>query len=580
MAEVFTIQINGKPVHAEEGVTVLEASYGDKYARRQYDIKIPCIQYLRGVQEHDDSGLCTVEIGGELVNASRVEAKPGMEVWTNTPAALEAQRAALDAMLATHDLDCRNCVRTGSCELQNLQWKLRVTKEPECAKRKTHPVDENSIVVRDQDKCILCGRCVAACNEVQRVGAIEMKDESVAVVGASTLDGSACVSCGQCIVSCPTGALRERDDTDAIQALLGDPDKFVVIQAAPSVRAAIGEHFGYPTGSATVGKLASALRALGFDRVYDTVFGADLTIMEEANELVERLEAEGTLPMFTSCCPGWVKYCEQEFPQLIPNLSSCKSPQQMFGATIKSYIAKHEGIDPENIVVVSAMPCTAKKFEITRPSMEGAGTGLADVDFSITARELGRWLERRDVSFMSLPEGEFDSPVKEGTGAGVIFGATGGVMEAALRTAADKLSGESLEEVQYTDVRGIDGVKGAVYDIAGNKVKVAAVSGLANAHALMEKIANGEADYTFVEVMACPGGCVNGGGQPRRLATDHMVDDVRATRGNTLYGIDEASAYRKSHDNPDIKKLYKEHLGEPGGEKAHALLHTAYMDRA
>lgn len=580
---MIRIHINGNPVHAREDATILEASREDKYASKQFDINILSLQYLKGVQQADLSGLSVVEVKGMdgLINASTVKVTEEMEIYTKTPSVIEAQRAALDKILAIHDLDCKNCLRTGKCELQQIQYRLRLTKDPQCAKIKTDPIDESSIIVRDNNKCVRCGRCIAACTTIQSIGAIKMEGEGLTgkVVPAegTSLNDTKCVNCGQCIAVCPVGALRERDDTDKIFAAIADPKKFVVIQAAPSVRASIGEYFGYPIGSETEGKLAAALRALGFDRVFDTEFGADLTVMEEAAEFIDRIKNGGMLPLATSCCPAWVKYCEQEFPEFLPSVSSCKSPQQMFGAVVKSYFAKKEGIAKEDIVVVSAMPCTAKKFEITRDGE--AGAGVPDVDFSITVRELGRMIESAGIPFLALPNEKFDSPLGFGSGAATIFGATGGVMEAALRTAADWLSGEELKDVSYTAVRGIEGLKEATYTIAGKEVKVAAVSGLANAKALMEKIAAGKADYSFIEVMACPGGCVNGGGQPQQLAVIRTVVDLRSERAEALYGIDENAGIRKAHDNPEIKELYSAYLGEPGSSKSHELLHTTYVKR-
>lgn len=574
------IYINGNPVHAREDATILEASFEDKYASKQFDLYIPTIQYLKGVQECDASGLPMVEVKGVegLVNAASIRVTADMEVTTNSPAAIAAQKEALAAILKEHDVDCRHCVRTGNCELQNLQWHFRLNKPAAEARNKTWSVDEESIIIRDENKCVRCGRCVAACTELQGIGAIERRaDGRVLPLGGGKLSATKCVSCGQCITVCPVGALRERDDTDRILAAIADPEKFVVIQAAPSVRASVGEYFQYPVGAEVEGKLAAALRRLGFDRVFDTTFGADLTIMEEAAEFLERQKSGSSLPLITSCCPSWVQFCEQEFPALLPHVSSCKSPQQMFGAVIKSWYAEKLGLSKENIVVVSAMPCTAKKFELTREGQ--AGAGVPGVDFSITARELCRMLERQDVAFMSLPDEDFDSPLGQGSGAGVIFGATGGVMEAALRTAADWISGEKLERVEYSAVRGVAGVKEAEVTLNGSVVRIAAVSGLANARALMEKVAAGQADYAFIEVMACPGGCVNGGGQPQQISSVHMTKDLRAQRASTLYGLDEHNALRKAHDNPEVQELYRSFLSQPGSQKAHALLHTTYHQR-
>lgn len=577
---MITITINGRPVHAREGATVLEASREDKYASRQFDINVLSLNYLKDVQAQDFSGLCIAEISGKgIVNASTVAVEEGMEITTNPPEVVAMQQKALREILDHHDLDCRNCLRTGNCELQELQHALRTTKKASDAKRKLEPVTEDGILIRDHNKCVRCGRCVAVCGHVQGIGAIRMEGEGmegrvVPSKGASLAE-SGCVNCGQCISVCPVGALRERDDVDRILALLADPEKYVVIQVAPSVRASIGEMFGYPVGSETKGKLVAALRALGFDRVFDTVFGADLTIMEEASELISRLEHGGKLPMFTSCCPGWVSYCENNHKELLEHISTCKSPQQMFGAMVKTYLSEKEGIAKDRIVVVSAMPCTAKKYELTRPGQDAAG--VFDVDYSITNRELGRMIEGADISFLALEDQEFDVPFGIGTGAGTIFGATGGVMEAALRTANDWMNGTSQEAIDFRELRGVAGVKEADYKVGNRTLKVAAVSGLNNTEMLLEKIQSGQASYDFVEVMACPGGCVNGGGQPQQLSEKRTVIDIRENRANTLYHLDERNSVRKSYENSAIKELYSSYLKQPGSDKAHAYLHTTYQ---
>lgn len=551
---MINITINGNPVHARKGATVLEASREDKYASKQYDINVISLNYLKGVQTQDDSGLCIVEIEGQgIVNASTTIVEEGMVVKTNSPEVVKLQKEALTKILAQHDLDCRNCLRTANCELQTIQHTLRTTKAAKDAKRKVEPEANYGIIIRDNNKCIRCGRCVAACNNIQGIGAIKMEGEGLAgkVVPSkgTTLFESGCVSCGQCIASCPVGALRERDDVDDIFAAIADPDKYVIVQVAPSVRASVGEAFGYPVGSETKGKLAAACRALGFDRVYDTVFGADLTIMEEAKELVARAASGTNMPMFTSCCPGWISYCENNHPELLEQLSSCKSPHQMFGAMTKTYLAEKEGLNKENIVVVSVMPCTAKKYEIIRPDQ--AAAGVPDVDYAITNREFARMIARADIAFLALDDEEFDEPLGIGTGAGTIFGAAGGVMEAALRTA-----------------KGMYGVE---------ELRIATVSGLAEAERLLEKMKSGEAVYDFVEVMACPGGCVNGGGQPQQSAELQTVVDIRKKRAASLYRLDEKNDVRKSYENSAIKELYSTYLGEPGSEKAHAYLHTTYQ---
>jgi len=577
---MFQITINGNPVTTHDGATIYEAAFEDQYARTQFDTDILSLQYLKGVQEKENSGLCIVEVAGKgIVNAVDTVVEPFMAVMTNSVEVRNRQKEALQEILKHHDRDCRNCNRTGNCELQDIQHSLRMTKNPAKEAFDAVPVRTDGIIVRDDNKCIRCGRCVAACENLQGIGAIKMEGEGMTAKivpsKGSTLIESGCVGCGQCITVCPVGALYERDDVTAVLEAVKDPEKYVVIQAAPSVRASISEAFGYPIGSGTKGKLAAALRQIGFDRVFDTVFSADLTIMEEANELVERIQKGGILPMFTSCCPGWINYCETFYGDMIGHLSSCKSPQQMFGAMVKTFLAEKEGIPAEKIVVVSTMPCTAKKRELGRDYQNAAG--VPDVDYSLTSRELARLIQQEGISFPGLEEEEFDAPLGIGSGAGTIFGATGGVMEAALRTANDWLNGEPQDALDFSEVRGIAGVKEATYKVGGMELRVAAVSGLENAKALLEKIRSGEAQYDFVEFMACPGGCVNGGGQPQQKAKVRMVDDIRAERAMTLYHLDQKDTLRKSHENPEIIELYDSYLGKPGSEKAHAYLHTKYQ---
>ena len=445
-----------------------------------------------------------------------------------------------------------------------------------------HELDDSAAhMIRDNNKCILCRRCVAVCEKTQGIGVIGPNNRGFATMIGSAfgmgLGETSCVSCGQCIAVCPTGALYEKDYTSQIIEAIADPEKYVVVQTAPSVRAGLGEEFGYPMGTDVEGKMAAALRRLGFDKVFDTDWAADLTIMEEATELLDRVKNGGVLPMITSCSPGWIKYCEHYFPDMTENLSTCKSPQQMFGAMLKTYFAKKEGIDPKKIVSVSVMPCTAKKFEIGRDDQSAAG--VPDVDIAITTRELARLIKRCGIEFTKLPDETFDNPMGESTGAGVIFGATGGVMEAALRTAVETLTGEELANLEFTDVRGTKGIKEASYNVAGMDVKVAVASGLGNARELLNKVKAGEADYHFIEIMGCPGGCVNGGGQPQVSGDVRNFTDVRGIRAGVLYRNDEAKAIRKSHENPEIKKLYDEYLGAPGSHRAHETLHTSYVKR-
>ena len=580
---MLQITINGNPVTAREGATIIQAASEDKYASAQFDLDVLSLQYLKGVQEKDDSGLCIVEVQGKgVVNAADTLVEPDMKIITDSIKVREEQRAALKKILDHHDRDCRHCSRTGNCELQDVQHKLRMTKNPAKESFASVPVKTDGIIVRDDNKCIRCGRCVAACENLQGIGAIRMEGEGmtakVVPANGETLIESGCVGCGQCITVCPVGALHERDDVDAVLELVKDPDKYVVIQAAPSVRASISEAFGYPIGSGTKGKLAAALRQIGFDRVFDTVFSADLTIMEEANELVERIQNGGTLPMFTSCCPGWINYIETYYDDMLAHVSTCKSPQQMFGAMVKTFLSEKEGIPAEKIVVVSTMPCTAKKRELTREDQKAAG--VPDVDFSLTSREVARMIERCGISFPGLQDEDFDAPLGIGSGAGTIFGATGGVMEAALRTANDWLNGEEQEEIEFSEVRGVKDLKEATYKVGDLTLRVAIVSGLKNAKELLEKIKSGEAQYDFIEFMACPGGCVNGGGQPQQKASVRMVNDLREERAMTLYRLDKKDTLRKSHENPEIKELYSSYLGKPGSEKAHATLHTSYQSQA
>lgn len=572
------LKINGIEVEAPKGATILEAAH-------LADIQIPTLCFLKEINEIGACRICVVEVKGAktLVAACMHPVSNGMEVWTNTPKVLESRRKTLQLLLSNHDRKCLSCVRSGNCELQKLCRELNVTDETYYEGEKTpSEIDDSAAhMIRDNSKCILCRRCTAVCDKVQGIGVIGANERGFATYIGSPygmgLGETSCVSCGQCIAVCPTGALQEKDYTDQMLAAIADPDKYVVVQTAPSVRAALGEEFGYPIGTDVEGKMAAALRRMGFDKVFDTDFSADLTIMEEAHEFLNRVQNGGVLPLITSCSPGWVKYCEHYFPDLLDHLSSCKSPQQMFGAVTKTYFAEKMGLDPEKIVCVSVMPCTAKKFEIGRPDQSAAG--VPDVDIAITTRELARLIKRCGINFVNLPEETFDDPLGESTGAGVIFGATGGVMEAALRTAVETLTGETLGSLDFEEVRGTKGIKEASYLVNGLEVKVAVASGLANAREILEKIRRGEAEYHFIEIMACPGGCVNGGGQPQVPAEVRNFQDIRALRAKVLYQNDAQKALRKSHENPSIQKLYAEYLGEPGSHKAHKILHTSYIKR-
>ncbi len=577
--DTVTLKINGMTVTAPKGATILEAA-------RLAGIDIPTLCFLKEINEIGACRICVVEVKGarSLVASCVYPVNEGMEVFTNTPKVLESRKKTLQLILSNHNRKCLSCVRSGHCELQQLCNDLGVESEDIYdGEKNEYELDMSAAhMVRDNNKCILCRRCMAVCEKVQGVGVIGanergFKTEISSAFGMGLADTS-CVSCGQCIAVCPTGALYEKDFTDDILKAIADPAKHVVVQVAPAVRAALGEEFGYPMGTGVEGKMAAALRRIGFDKVFDTNFSADLTIMEESHEFLDRVKNGGVLPMITSCSPGWIKYCEHYFPDMTENLSSCKSPQQMFGAVVKTYYAEKMGIDPKDIVSVSVMPCTAKKFEIGRPDQNAAG--VADVDISITTRELARLIRRLGINFRNLPDEGFDSPLGSGTGAAVIFGVTGGVMEAALRTAVWKLTGEKDgSPIEFTEVRGTAGIKEATYNVAGMDVKVAVASGLKNAKELLTRVKNGEANYHFIEIMGCPGGCVNGGGQPQVPAMVRNFTDIRAERAKALYSLDEQNTLRCSHENPDIKELYATYLGEPGSHKAHDILHTTYVKR-
>lgn len=572
---MVNIKINGVPCSAPEGSTILEAA-------RLAGIKIPTLCFLKDINEIGACRICVVEVKGArtLVAACVYPINEGMEVFTNTPKVIESRRTTLELILSNHKRECLSCVRSGSCELQELCNEYNVVEDYYEGENPAIEIDDSAAhMTRDNSKCILCRRCVAACEKLQGIGVIGANERGFAVQIASPFDMSlaetACVSCGQCITACPTGALKEKDDTAKILEAIADPEKMVVVQAAPAVRASLGEAFGYPIGTNVEGKMIAAMRRLGFDKVFDTNFSADLTIMEESAEFIDRVQNGGVLPMITSCSPGWIRYCENYFPEFIPNLSSCKSPQQMFGAVVKTYYAQKLGKNPEDIFSVSIMPCTAKKYEIGRDDQSAAG--IPDLDATITTRELARLIKQAGIMFNDLPDEVCDSPLGTGTGAAVIFGATGGVMEAALRTAVWKLTGKpDSTPIEFTDVRGVDGIKEATYNVAGMEVKVAVASGLANAKALLKKVKSGEANYHFIEIMACPGGCVNGGGQIIQPSSVRSFTDIRAERAKVLYDIDSANTMRCSHENPDVKALYDEFLGETGSHKAHEVLHTSY----
>ncbi len=576
--KMINIKINGMSCSVPYGTTILEAA-------RQVGIEIPTLCYLKEINEIGACRFCVVEVTGarSLVAACvfPIE-REGTEIFTNSEKVRKARKTTLELILSTHERKCLSCVRSGNCELQKLCKEYGVEEEDRFdGDKPVYEIDYSAAhMVRDNNKCILCRRCIAACD-----------NQGISVIGANArgidthvgspfelpLGTTSCISCGQCIVNCPTGAIYEKDDTAKVFAAINDPSKYVVVQAAPAVRATLGECFGMPIGTDVTGKMFAALRRLGFKKVFDTNFSADLTIMEEATELLSRVKNGGVLPMITSCSPGWIKYCEHYFPTELDHLSTCKSPMQMQGAVIKTYYAEKNGIDPKDIVSVAIMPCTAKKFECGRDDENGSG--YPDVDYVLTTRELGRMIKTAGINFVNLPDEDCDAPLGQGTGAAVIFGATGGVMEAALRTAAEVITGESLENPEFTDVRGMEGIKEASYKLGDLDVKVAIASGTKNAKALMEKVKDGTADYTFIEIMGCPGGCINGGGQPVQDATTRNFTDLKALRAAALYENDKNRPSRKSHENEDVKTLYAEYLGEPNSHKAHKILHTSYVAR-
>ncbi|MBQ7921049.1 MAG: iron hydrogenase small subunit [Clostridia bacterium] len=577
---MVNVKINGVEYSVPAGITVLEAC---KYAK----IDIPTLCYLKDINEIGACRLCLVEVTGArgMVAACVYPVADGMEIQTNTPKIRAARKTNLELVLSAHEKKCLSCIRSTNCELQKLAQEYKADEDHFVYGEKGAKVSldtSSPSIIRDNNKCILCRRCVAACNKLQGIGAIGATnrgyDTEIAPSFEKVLADTSCINCGQCIVACPVGALYEKDDTQKVLDAIADPTKHVAICCAPSVRTAIGECFGYEPGTDAQGKMVAALKALGFDGVYDMNFTADLTIMEEATEFLSRVKNGGKLPLITSCSPGWVKYCEHYFPEMTENLSTCKSPQQMFGAIYKSYFAEKLGLDPKDIVFVSAIPCTAKKFEVGRDGQ--SNDGMANVDVAVTTRELGRMIEQAGIDFKALDDAEFDMPIEIGSGAGAIFGATGGVMEAALRTAAEVLEGKSFEKVDYEEVRGTEGIKFAAYKLGGVEVKVAVASGTANAAKLLKGVQDGTYDVQFIEIMACPGGCVNGGGQPIQPAVVRNNIDLRAVRASVLYNADaKLLTYRKSHENPIVKKVYEEFLGEPNSHKAHELLHTHYVKR-
>ena len=581
------ITINNQPFEVQEGITIMEAC-------TSIGINIPSLCYLQDVSHNASCGVCVVEVRGakSLTRSCITQVAEGMEITTNSQRTMEARRVNVELLLANHPQDCLICDRNQNCELQQITFELGINRKQFV---RTHgeikSLDKSSLsIVRDPEKCILCGRCVAVCSEVQGVNAIDFAGRGLKSKISTFLDLGmglvACTNCGQCALVCPTGAITEKSAISDVWKALSDPNKVVLVQTAPAVRVGIGEAMGMQFGSLVTGQMVAGLRRLGFSKVFDTNFAADLTIIEEGHELINRIKTGGVLPMITSCSPGWIKFVEHFYPKSLSHLSSCKSPQQMFGAIAKTYYAEKTGLDPRNIVVVSVMPCTAKKFEARRPEMDSAfqywkeklhlsnEDKFYDVDDVLTTRELARMFHETGIDFTHLPMEQFDNPLGESTGAAVIFGTTGGVMEAALRTAYEVFTGKTLSNINFTDVRGENGIKEAEIDLEGTKIKVAVAHTLKNARIILEQIEDGTSPYTFIEVMTCPGGCLGGGGQP--IPTNY---DIRKKRAESIYYEDAHKSIRKSHENPEIKALYKNFLKEPLGEKSHHLLHTKYMDR-
>ncbi|MDE5592883.1 MAG: [FeFe] hydrogenase, group A [Clostridiales bacterium] len=573
------LKVNGVPVTVPEGTRILDAAI-------KAGFNIPTLCYMKDLCNESSCRVCVVEIKNnrKLMTACSTVVAEGMEVFTNTPKVRASRKITLELMLSNHHKECLSCVRSGKCELQTLATEYGCDYAKYSGEMNDYKVDDATpYLVRDNNKCILCRRCVAVCNKVQTVGVIDAGNRGFATKIASpfgkSLGDVPCVACGQCINVCPTGALREKDSISEVEKLLADPSKTVIVGTAPSVRAALGEEFGYPIGTDTEGKMVAALKAIGFDKVFDVDMAADMTIMEEGTEFLGRLNnPKAVLPMITSCSAGWIRFIEYNYPELLPNLSSCKSPQQMFGAIMKTYYAEKMGLDPKNVAVVTIMPCIAKKFELTRDDQSAAG--VPDIDASLTTRELARMIKNYGINFAKLdPKTEFDNPIGKGSTAGLIFGATGGVMEAALRTVAEVATGKTLDNIDFKAVRGTKGIKEATVTLNGKQINIAVASGLGNARKLMDEIKAGKSKYHFIEIMACPGGCVNGGGQPIVDSATRNLVDVAKTRAGVLYKKDKKDVLRKSHENPIVKTLYKEYFGEPNSHKAHEVLHTTYVKR-
>jgi NADH-quinone oxidoreductase subunit G/NADP-reducing hydrogenase subunit HndD len=569
---MITLTIDNQKVTVEEGTTILEAA-------KQLGINIPTLCYLKDLNVIGACRVCMVEVQGArtFVPSCVAPVAEGMVVRTNTPAVIKARKLVLELILSDHPMECLTCVRNQNCELQELAEQFGIREVRFEGAKTEYPIDDSApAITRDPRKCVLCRRCIAVCSNVQTVNALTAQERGFDTVIAPAfnekLANAECVQCGQCSLVCPTAAIQEKEDIDKVWAALADPNKHVVVQTAPATRVQVGETMGMEPGSIVTGKMVAGLRRLGFDKVFDTDFTADLTIMEEGNELLHRIKTGGVLPMITSCSPGWIKFAEHFYPDLLPHLSTCKSPQQMFGALAKTYYAQKEGIDPANVFVVSIMPCTAKKFEAQRPEMNSSG--YQDVDVVLTSRELGRMFKQANINIADLPEEDYDEPLGISTGAGEIFGASGGVMEAALRTVYEVVTGKELENINFTQCRGLEGVKEATIPVGDLNVKIAITNGLGNARKVLDKIRKGEADYHFIEIMCCPGGCIGGGGSP--IPTD---TEIRQKRIDATYIEDERMVLRKSHENPAVKALYEEFLEKPLGHKSHELLHTHYTQR-
>lgn len=575
--EMINVTIDGKSYKVPENYTVLKAC-------REAGVYVPTLCYLEGINQVGSCRLCLVEVERQknLKASCVLPVAEGMVIKTNTKRVREARKVNLELLLSNHNRECTSCERSGNCELQRLSDEIGIRNIEFIGEKTVKPVDTSSpSIVRDPSKCILCGRCISVCSKVQGVSAIGFRNRGFRTTVGPIFDKGLgevdCINCGQCIINCPVGALKEKESIDYVWDAIEDSSKYVIVQTAPAVRAALGEEFGLPIGTRVTGKMAAALRRMGFDKVFDTDFGADLTIMEEGFELLDRIQNGGKLPMVTSCSPGWIKYCEHFHPDMLENLSTCKSPHEMLGAVMKTYFAQKHGLDPKDIFVVSVMPCTAKKFEAKREELRESG--FPDVDAVITTRELAKMIKQASIDFNKLPDEDFDEVFGESTGASVIFGVTGGVMEAALRTVSEVVTNKPLEKIEFNEVRGLEGIKEAEITLGDKNIKIAVANSTGYANKLLEKVKSGEKEYHFIEIMGCPGGCINGGGQPFVSDKTKTEEDVLGKRANALYEEDESKTIRKSHENPMIKMIYDEFFEKPNSHKAHEILHTHYVKR-